>query len=250
MESVPLAQGNADLKGSESSVELQSPHPVQEDVGIFQTEHSESGVVETNLTENGKSDEVMSPHPVQEDIDFFQTGHSESGVVEMNTTVNDKSDEVIRLLIDPRRDLSNPEEQTASSPCVSQEIIDLCEPTSEENQVFAQHSEESVEEIPSLYDNPVKSLSELLFESLGKLCNCSEKIVNLVTSATNSTVIDYASAFTEVKDTCKDILAATKQVHDVAEIQLKEIAHLPSESLAQKNKKHLLNMIQENGQEN
>ena len=58
----------------------------------------------------------------------------------------------------------------------------------------------SVEEIPSLCDNPVKSLSELLFESLGKLRNCSEKIVNLVTSATNSTVIDYASAFTEVKD--------------------------------------------------
>ena len=66
----------------------------------------------------------------------------------------------------------------------------------------------SVEEIPSLYDNPVKSLSELLFESLGKLRNCSEKNVNLVTSATNSTVIDYASALTEVKDTCKDILAA------------------------------------------
>ena len=43
-------------------------------------------------------------------------------------------------------------------------------------------------------------------------------------------VIDYASAFTGVKDTCKDILAATKQVHNVAEIQLKEIAHLPSES--------------------
>ena len=47
-----------------------------------------------------------------------------------------------------------------------------------------------------------------------------KKIVNLlVTSATNSTVIDYASAFTEVKDTCKDVLAATKQAHDVAEIQ-------------------------------
>ena len=45
-----------------------------------------------------------------------------------------------------------------------------------------------------------------------------KKIVNLVTSATNSTVIDYASAFTEVKDTCKDVLAATKQVHDLAEI--------------------------------
>ena len=51
----------------------------------------------------------------------------------MNTTVNDKSDEIIRLLIDPRRDLLDPEEQTVSSPCVSQEIIDLCELTSEEN---------------------------------------------------------------------------------------------------------------------
>ena len=81
--------------------------------------------------------------------------------------------------------------------------------------MFAQRSDGSVEEISSLYDNPVKSLSELL---LGKLRNCSEKIVNLVTTATNSTVIDYASAFTEVKDTCKDVLAATKQVHDVAEI--------------------------------
>ena len=100
--------------------------------------------------------------------------------------------------------------------------------------MFAQCSGGSSEEIPSLYDNPVKSLSELLFESLGKLRNCSEKIVNLVTSATNSTVIDYASAFTEVKDTCKDILAATKQVHDVAEIQLKEIAPLPSESFGAK----------------
>ena len=97
-----LAQGNADSDlGYESSVELQSPHPVQEDVCIFQTEHSESVVVE------------------------------------MKTTVNDKSDEVIRLLIDPRRDLSNPEEQTVSSPSDSQEIIDLCEPTSEEDQVFS-----------------------------------------------------------------------------------------------------------------
>ena len=69
---------------------------------------------------------------------------------------------------------------------------------------------------------------------MGKLRNCSEKIVNLVTSATNSTVIDYASAFTEVKDTCKDILAATKQVHDVTEIQLIEIAHLSSESFGAK----------------
>ena len=230
MESVPLVQGNADLEGYKSSVELQSPHPVQEDVGIFQTEHSESRVVEVNLTANGKSDDVMSPHPVQEDACIFQAGHSESGVVEMNTTANDKSDVVIRLLIDPRRDLSNPEEETVLSPCVSQEIIDLCELTSEENQVFAQCSGGSSEEIPSLYDNPVKSLSELLFESLGKLRNCLEKIVNLVTSAPNSTVIDYASAFTGVKDTCKDISAATKQVHDVAEIQLKEIAHLPSES--------------------
>ena len=33
----------------------------------------------------------------------------------MNTTVNNKSDEIIRLLIDPRRDLSDPEEQTVSS---------------------------------------------------------------------------------------------------------------------------------------
>ena len=123
MESVPLVQGNADLEGYKSSVELQSPHPVQEDVGIFQTEHSESRVVEVNLTANGKSDDVMSPHPVQEDACIFHAGHSESGVVEMNTTANDKSDEIIRLLIDPRRDLSNPEEETVLSSCVSQEIM-------------------------------------------------------------------------------------------------------------------------------
>ena len=73
----------------------------------------------------------------------------------------------------------------------------------------------------------------MLFDSLGKLRNCSEKIVNLVTSATNI-VIDYVPAFAEVKDTCKDILAATKQVHDVAEIQLKETASLPSESFGTK----------------
>ena len=64
MESVALAQGNADLEGSESSVELQSPHPLQEDVGIFQTEHSESGVMKVNLAANDNSDEFMSPHPV------------------------------------------------------------------------------------------------------------------------------------------------------------------------------------------
>ena len=75
MESVPLAQGNADLEGSKSSVELQFPNPVQEDVGIFQTEHSKCEVVEVNLTANGKSDEVISPHPVQEDVGIFQTGH-------------------------------------------------------------------------------------------------------------------------------------------------------------------------------
>ena len=66
----------------------------------------------------------MSPHAVQEDACIFQAGHSESGVVEMNMTVNDKSDAVIRLLIDPQRDLSNPEQQTVSTPCVSQEIIE------------------------------------------------------------------------------------------------------------------------------
>ena len=54
MECVPLAQGNADLEGYESSVEIQSPHPVQENIGIFQTEYSETGVVEVNLTANGK----------------------------------------------------------------------------------------------------------------------------------------------------------------------------------------------------
>ena len=84
---------------------------------------------------------------MQEDVCIFQTEHSESVVVEMKTTVNDKSDEVIRLLIDPRRDLSNPEEQTVSSPCVSQEIINLCEPTSAEDQVFAQCSDGSAQEI-------------------------------------------------------------------------------------------------------
>ena len=65
-----------------------------------------------------------------------------------------------------------------------------------------------------------------------------KKIVNLVTSATNSTVIDYASAFTKVKDTCKDVLAATKQVHDVAAIQLKEIAHLPRKVICRKRTRH------------
>ena len=51
------------------------------------------------------------------------------------------------------------------------------EPTSEENQVFAQCSGGSSEEIPSLYDNPVKSLSELLFEVWASYATAQKKLL-------------------------------------------------------------------------
>ena len=58
----------------------------------------------------------------------------------------------------------------------------------------------------------VESCSELAyFKCLGQLRNCSEKITNLVSSSTNGSVIHYESAFSEVKELCKEILATTQK---------------------------------------
>ena len=52
----------------------------------------------------------------------------------------------------------------------------------------------------------VESFSESYFKCLGQLRHCSEKITDLVNSVTNASVIHYESAFTEVKDTCEEII--------------------------------------------
>ncbi len=79
--------------------------------------------------------------------------------------------------------------------------------TTTDNQVFTQHSYESVDETTtSTQGVDVKTIPELFFKSLGQLCHCSDKIMNLVTRATNSAVIHYTSAFIEIKYRCKEIL--------------------------------------------
>jgi hypothetical protein len=84
--------------------------------------------------------------------------------------------------------------------------------TTTDNQVFTQHSDESVDETTtSTQGVDVKTIPELFFESLGQLCHCSDKIMNLVTRATNSAVIHYTSAFIEIKYRCKEILALAQQ---------------------------------------
>ncbi len=99
--------------------------------------------------------------------------------------------------------------------------------------MFTQQSDESVDETPtSTQGVDVKTLSELFFESLGQLRHCSDKIMILVTGATNSAVIHYTSAFMEIKDACKEILALAQQTHDKAEIKLEEITSIPDESFS------------------
>ena len=96
--------------------------------------------------------------------------------------------------------------------------------------MFTPQSDESVDETPtSTQSVDVKTLSELFFESLSQLRHCSDKIMNLVTGATNSAVVHYTSAFMEIKDTCKEILALEQQTHDKAEIKLEEITSIPDE---------------------
>ena len=101
--------------------------------------------------------------------------------------------------------------------------------------MFTPQSDESVDETPtSTQSVDVKTLSELFFESLGQLRHCSDEIMNLVTGATNSAVVHYTctSAFMEIKDTCKEILALEQQTHDKAEIKLEEITSIPDESFS------------------
>ena len=105
--------------------------------------------------------------------------------------------------------------------------------TTTDNQVFTQHSDESVDETTtSTQGVDVKTIPELFFKSLGQLCHCSDKIMNLVTRATNSAVIHYTSAFMEIKYRCKEILALAQQTHDKAEIKLDEITSIPDESFS------------------
>jgi hypothetical protein len=183
-----------------------------------------------------------------ESVDDPQTEqcHIECGETDVNATVNSQSDEVTSLVIDPQIEFPILERQqycSVSSPemhvDVSQEILELIESTTDDNQVFAQQSHENIEKIPATkQDLPVKPLSELLFECLGQLRHCSGKIINLVTGATNGAVIHYESAFMEVKDTCKEVLALTQQAHDVAEMQLEAIADISDESFGTSDSEH------------
>ena len=52
-----------------------------------------------------------------------------------------------------------------------------------------------------------------------------------MSSGTNGSVIHYESAFTEVKELCKEILATTQATQNLAEIQLQEISSIPDELL-------------------
>ena len=70
----------------------------------------------------------------------------------------------------------------------------------------------SVDEISPNAPDPdhVESCAEAYFRCLGQLRNCSEKITDIVSSGINGSLLHYESAFTEVKELCKEILATTQ----------------------------------------
>ena len=59
--------------------------------------------------------------------------------------------------------------------------------------------------------------------------HCSEKITDLVNSVTNASVIHYESAFTEVKDTCEEIITLVHHSQDLAGLKLQEVLNIPDE---------------------
>ena len=106
----------------------------------------------------------------------------------------------------------------------------------------------SVDEISPNAPNAdhVESCSGAYFRCLGQLRNCSEKITDIVSSGTNGYVIHYESAFTEVKELCKEILAIIQATQNLAAIQLQEIASIPDELLG-RNTSHNISVEHDSG---
>ena len=64
---------------------------------------------------------------------------------------------------------------------------------------------------------------------MGQLRYCSEKVADLVNNNTNTSVIRYESAFTELRDTCGKIAKVAQQAQDLAHLKLQELSNIFNE---------------------
>ena len=74
-----------------------------------------------------------------------------------------------------------------------------------------------------------ESLSKSYFTCLGLLRYCSEKITDLVNNAKNTSVINYESVFTEVRDFCQETATLAHQTQSLANLKIQELSNISNE---------------------
>ena len=115
----------------------------------------------------------------------------------------------------------------SSSDCSSQNVCQLSD--SEERVEIVENSVSNREEESS--NSPLstvdgESLSKSYFTCLGRLRYCSEKITDLVNNAAITSVIHYESAFTEVRDICRETATLVHQTQSLANLKIQELSNM------------------------
>ena len=175
--------------------------------------------------ELSRDDEYPNKTPIEEVMEICQSD-DESGkstVITESSKSNVVNDNIMK------DSTSSCDNETRES----HNILELDPPKISTSSECTSQPHQNVDKIsPNVPDaDNVESCSEAYFKCLGQLRNCSKKITNLVSSSTNGSVIHYKSAFSKVKELCKEILATTQETQNLAEIQLQEIASIPDEQL-------------------
>ena len=77
----------------------------------------------------------------------------------------------------------------------------------------------------------VESCPKAYFKCLGRQQNCSEKFFQPNKQSYMWLCVHYESAFTEVNELCKEVLATTQVTQKLDETQLQDIASIPDDIL-------------------